>query len=219
MQPHTPMLANHRVGGQLRRKQMLKMQTLDPNTVVANISQMLGRLLGENIHITLHLDANLGQIQADPTQLEQVLVNMAVNARDAMPNGGHLVIETCNTEIDQRSSLAQGVPPGRYVVLVITDTGCGMDESTRLSAFEPFFTTKEVGKGTGLGLSMVLGVVQQSGGTVTVYSEHTNEARKYRDDACWVSGLAGPRFDAHPNHREKRYLRGGHSNFLCALAE
>jgi two-component system, cell cycle sensor histidine kinase and response regulator CckA len=153
------------------RKQILQPQTLELNTVVSNIGQMLRRLLGEDIQIALHLDGALGQIQADPTQLEQVLVNMAVNARDAMPHGGQLVIETHNTEVSRELAFAPGIPPGPYVVLVVTDTGCGMDEATKARVFEPFFTTKEVGKGTGLGLSMALGVVQQSGGTVTVYSE------------------------------------------------
>src|SRR5581483_3995137 len=153
------------------RKQILKPQFLELNTVVSNISQMLRRLLGEDIKISLHLDAGLGQVQADPTQLEQVLVNLAVNARDAMPTGGQLVIESHNIDLEEQNALLQGVPPGRYVLLEVSDTGCGMDEATKARVFEPFFTTKEVGKGTGLGLSMVLGVVQQSGGTVTIYSE------------------------------------------------
>lgn len=153
------------------RKQILKPQVLQLNSVVSDISQMLRRLLGEDIHISLHLDADLGQVQADPTQLEQVLINLAVNARDAMPDGGQLVIESHNVELDARTAALQGVPEGRYVVLEVSDTGCGMDEKTKSRVFEPFFTTKEVGKGTGLGLSMVLGVVQQSGGTVTIYSE------------------------------------------------
>jgi PAS domain S-box-containing protein len=153
------------------RKQILNPQILDLNTVVSDISQMLRRLLGEDIEILLHLDPDLGQVRADPTQLEQVLVNLAVNARDAMPHGGQLVIETHNRELDQHSALLAGVPPGRYVVLEASDTGCGMDEATQVRVFEPFFTTKDVGKGTGLGLSTVLGIVQQSGGTVTVYSE------------------------------------------------
>lgn len=153
------------------RKQVLQVQTLELNTVVSNMGRMLRRLLGEDIQISLHLDAALGQIQADPTQLEQVLLNLAVNARDAMPHGGKLVIETYNAELTNKSALLHGIPWGHYAVLVVSDTGCGMDEATKAHVFEPFFTTKEVGKGTGLGLSMVLGVVQQSGGTVTVYSE------------------------------------------------
>ncbi len=153
------------------RKQILKPQVLELNSVVSSISRMLQRLIGEDIQVSLHLDANLGQIQADPTQLEQVLINLAVNARDAMPTGGQLVIETHNIELDGHMAPLQGVPPGDYVLLVVSDTGCGMDEQTKTRVFEPFFTTKEVGKGTGLGLSMVFGVVQQSGGTVTIYSE------------------------------------------------
>ncbi len=153
------------------RKQILQTQTVQLNGVVSNISQMLRRLLGEDIEISLELDEDLGQILADPTQLEQVLVNLSVNARDAMPQGGQLVIETRNIELDEQSASLEGVRSGKYVLLVVNDTGCGMDEATKCRVFEPFFTTKEVGKGTGLGLSMVLGVVQQSGGTVTVYSE------------------------------------------------
>lgn len=153
------------------RKQILNPQILDLNGVVSNISRMLGRLVGEDIQLALHLDTDLGRIQADPGQLEQVLVNLAVNARDAMPTGGQLVIETHNVDLDDHAATLQGVPPGRYAVLVVSDTGCGMDEQTKARVFEPFFTTKEVGKGTGLGLSMVFGVVKQSGGTVTIYSE------------------------------------------------
>ncbi len=153
------------------RKQILLPRTLELNSVVSNISQMIHRLLGEDIEVALHLDPSTGQVQADVTQLEQVLLNLAVNARDAMPHGGQLIMETQNCEIDQRAAALQEVPPGQYVLLAVSDTGCGMDEATKARVFEPFFTTKSVGKGTGLGLSMVLGVVQQSGGTVTVYSE------------------------------------------------
>jgi hypothetical protein len=153
------------------RKQILQMQTVRLNAIVSNISTMLRRLLGEDIEIVLHLEDGLGEILADPTQLEQVLLNLSVNARDAMPQGGQLTIETCNVELDPESALLEDIAPGKYVQLVVSDTGRGMDEATRSKVFEPFFTTKEVGKGTGLGLSMVLGVVQQSGGTITVDSE------------------------------------------------
>lgn len=153
------------------RKQILQPQTLALNTVITNISQMLNRVLGEDIHIALHLDSGLGQVQADVTQLEQVLMNLAVNARDAMPKGGQLVIETRNCELEEQQALLLGAAPGSYVALSVSDTGSGMDEATKNRIFEPFFTTKEVGKGTGLGLSMVLGVVQQSGGAISVYSE------------------------------------------------
>ena len=153
------------------RKQILKPRILELNSVISNISQMLNRLLGEDIQISLHEAADLGNVQADPTQLEQILINLAVNARDAMPTGGQLVIETQNVDLDDHTAALEGVPAGRYVALVVSDTGCGMDEETKARVFEPFFTTKEVGKGTGLGLSMVFGVVKQSGGTVTIYSE------------------------------------------------
>ena len=153
------------------RKQVLKPQILDLNTIVSNISEMLRRLLGEDIEVSLHLSTELGQVRADPAQLEQALINLAVNARDAMPAGGRLVIETHNRELDQHSGSVAGVPAGRYVVLEISDTGSGMSDAVKAKVFEPFFTTKEPGKGAGLGLSMVLGVVQQSGGTVTLYSE------------------------------------------------
>jgi PAS domain S-box-containing protein len=153
------------------RKQILQPQTLLLNDVIGNIVQMLERVLGEDIKVDLLLDSDLGQVQADVTQLEQVLLNLAVNARDAMPHGGQLVIETHNCELQQQQASLQGLPPGHYVVLSVSDTGCGMDEVTKSRIFEPFFTTKEVGKGTGLGLSMVLGVVQQSEGAISVYSE------------------------------------------------
>ncbi len=153
------------------RKQILKPQILELNYVVSNISRMLRRLVGEDVQISLHMNEGLGQVEADLSQLEQVLVNLAVNARDAMPMGGNLVIETHQADIDEAGAVVNGVPAGNYVVIVVSDTGCGMDEATKARIFEPYFTTKEVGKGTGLGLSMVFGVVKQSGGTVTVYSE------------------------------------------------
>ena len=153
------------------RQQILKPELLDLNSVAANVSQTLDRLLGDDIQICLHLDANLGQVQADPAQLEHVLVNLALNARDAMPKGGQVVIETHNVDLSHQAATLQGIPPGRYVLLVVSDTGCGMDEITKARVFEPFFTTKGMGKSKGLGLAMVFGVVKQSGGTVTVYSE------------------------------------------------
>lgn len=153
------------------RKQILSPQILDLNAVVSKISQTLRRLLGDDIKVLLDLDSDLGRVRADPTQLEQILINLAVNARDAMPHGGLLTIRTHNSELDNSSNSSAGIPPGRYVVLTVTDTGCGMDESTRIRVFEPFLTSKAASKGTGLGLATVLGVVQQSGGTVTVHSE------------------------------------------------
>jgi two-component system, cell cycle sensor histidine kinase and response regulator CckA len=155
----------------LSRKQSLHPEILNPNTVVSNIYQALRKLLGDDMEISLQLGHALGEVYADPVQLAQILVNLAGNARDAMPKGGNFAIETRNCELDENFAPLVGVPPGHYVVIALSDTGCGMDEATAARVFEPFFTTREVNKGSGLGLAVTLGVVQQSGGTVTVCSE------------------------------------------------
>jgi PAS domain S-box-containing protein len=154
------------------RKQILEPKELDLNRALLRTSEMLRRLIGEHITLDVKLDPALGHVLADENQIEQVILNLVVNARDAMPEGGHLTLTTCNAEVDE-STAPRRLPlaPGRYVMLTVGDTGVGMDEETRLRAFEPFFTTKEAGKGTGLGLSTVYGIVQQSGGFVWVYSE------------------------------------------------
>ena len=154
------------------RKQLLQPIALNLNQVAEGVERMLRRILGEDIEFVQVLAPDLGVTRADPGQIEQVLMNLVVNARDAMSEGGKLTIETSNVEInDADAALYVAVKPGSYVRVVVTDTGCGMDEQTKTQIFEPFFTTKEKGKGTGLGLSTVYGIVKQSGGTICVTSE------------------------------------------------
>jgi two-component system, cell cycle sensor histidine kinase and response regulator CckA len=154
------------------RRQAHKPRVLDLNNAVVDMARMLRRLIGEDIELVTHLSADRVRVMADPMQLEQVLMNLAVNARDAMPRGGLLTLETEAVTLD--GSTPEGhvqMPAGDYVLLAVSDTGCGMDEETRKRLFEPFFTTKDPGKGTGLGLSTVYGIVKQSGGFIFVDSE------------------------------------------------
>ena len=154
------------------RKQVLQPKIIDANTVVGEIERMLGRLIGEDIRLMVERDKSLWPVRADPGQLGQVLMNLAVNARDAMPNGGVLTIETANLELASPIVHRHGVvPPGSYVVIRVSDTGSGIEEEVQEHVFDPFFTTKQLGRGTGLGLSTVYGIVTQSGGHVQLQSE------------------------------------------------
>jgi signal transduction histidine kinase/CheY-like chemotaxis protein len=154
------------------RKQVLQPVVLDLNGVVGNIGEMLKRLIGEDIVLVTILDPALGRVKADPGQIEQVIMNLAVNARDAMPQGGRLTLETASVELDAvYASQRVEARPGPHVMLALSDTGIGMDSETQARIFEPFFTTKGPGKGTGLGLATVYGIVKQSGGNIWVYSE------------------------------------------------
>jgi two-component system, cell cycle sensor histidine kinase and response regulator CckA len=154
------------------RRQILAPKVLDLNTVVANMNKLLQRLIGEDVQLVTRPAGDLGRIKADPNQIEQVIMNLAVNSRDAMPQGGTLTIATSNVLLDKNDVARHlGLQPGAYVVLSVTDTGCGMDQETQSHLFEPFFTTKEQGKGTGLGLSTTYGIVKQSGGYIWVESD------------------------------------------------
>jgi two-component system, cell cycle sensor histidine kinase and response regulator CckA len=181
-----PLLANlqevRRAGGRaasltrqllaLSRKQVLSPEVLNLNGVIDNVEKMLRRLIGEDVTLATNLAEDLGMVKADIGQLEQVLMNLTVNARDAMPRGGKLSIETRNIMVDQHLAARRpGMAPGPYLLLTVSDTGTGMDRETQDQIFDPFFTTKEQGKGTGLGLSTVYGIVKQSGGHIEVYSE------------------------------------------------
>ncbi len=154
------------------RKQMLKLEVVSLNDVIGGLETMLRRLIGEDIQLLIAPAEDLGAVKADPAQIEQVLMNLVVNARDAMPQGGGLTIETLNADLGEEYAEDHLlVQAGRYVMFAVSDTGIGMDEATCGQAFEPFFTTKEEGKGTGLGLSTVYGIVKQSGGNISVDSE------------------------------------------------
>jgi len=154
------------------RQQVLEPKVLDLNEIVPKTMKLVRRLIGENITLNMSMDPALGRVKADPGQIEQVIMNLAVNARDAMPQGGQLAIETTNVQLNDTSlSHQDALSPGPYVMLAIRDTGCGMDADTQARMFEPFFTTKELGRGTGLGLSTVYGIVKQSGGRLAVSSK------------------------------------------------
>lgn len=186
------------------RKQVISPQILELNTIVVEIEKLLGRLIGEHIEFSYSLHPALNRVRVDPIQVEQIIVNLVLNARDAMPQGGKISIETGNVDIGEGfSSKGAHVPPGKYVVLVISDNGSGMDEHTQNRIFEPFYTTKELGKGTGLGLATVYGIVKQSGGTIWVYSE-PGQGTTFK--------IYFPRFEASPSDYSSRNLRSENYN-------
>ncbi|MEO7652651.1 MAG: ATP-binding protein, partial [Bryobacteraceae bacterium] len=153
------------------RNQVIQPTTIDLNEQVAAMDQMLRRVIGEDIELVTSMAPNLELVKADPGQMQQVILNLVVNARDAMPKGGKLLIETANVVIgDEYARHHVNFQPGNYAMIAVSDTGCGMDEQTQSQMFEPFFTTKEKGKGTGLGLSTVYGIVRQSGGHIWHHS-------------------------------------------------
>jgi len=192
------------------RRQVLAPKVLELNGVVANMDKMLRRLIGEDVELATTLHAEAGAVNADPGQLEQVLLNLVVNARDAMPGGGRVLIETTRALLrDELVERRHRLPPGDYACLAVTDSGAGMDESTQAHLFEPFFTTKEVGKGTGLGLATVYGIVKQSGGYIWVYSE-PGRGTTVRVYLPRVPGAAEPPLPAP----ELPALRGGHETVL-----
>ncbi len=154
------------------RRQVAMPRVVDLNELVRNIEKMLRRIIGEDVRLELQLDPAVPPVEVDPGHIDQVIMNLAVNSRDAMPDGGRLMIETARVELSEEYASSHVTPaPGAYAVLTVSDTGIGMDAATRAHIFEPFFTTKEQGRGTGLGLSIVYGIIKQNGGEILVYSE------------------------------------------------
>jgi PAS domain S-box-containing protein len=192
------------------RRQVLEPRVLDLNDVLRGLEKMLRRILREDVELVWSLAPDLGTVMADPGQIEQVIMNLVVNARDAMPSGGQLRIESSNVNLDDSYGARHvGVSPGSYVALAITDTGCGMDSDTQERIFEPFFTTKEKGKGTGLGLPMAYGIVRQTGGSINAYSE-LGRGSTFK---VYLPRLLDPRLEPHTPVQGKP-VRGGTETIL-----
>jgi two-component system cell cycle sensor histidine kinase/response regulator CckA len=192
------------------RRQVIAPQVLNLNGAVSGIEKMIHRLIGEDIELVCHLQEALGAVKVDPGQIEQVIMNLVVNSRDAMPKGGKLTIETANVELDETYCRSHvGAVPGRYVMLAVSDTGVGMDKQAQSHIFEPFFTTKEKGKGTGLGLATVHGIVKQSGGHLGVYSE-AGKGATFKVYLPRVEGEATPT----QSSKKAKKVRGGSETIL-----
>jgi DNA-binding NarL/FixJ family response regulator len=188
------------------RQQVLQPEVIDLNEIVSNMERLLTRVIGEDVELATVQASDLGRVFADPSQCEQIIMNLAVNARDAMPNGGKLTIATANVDIAPEASVARELPAGQYVLLAVSDTGTGMDPVTLARVFEPFYTTKEQGKGTGLGLSMVYGIVKQSDGEIRITSQLGQgtafEIYLPLADGGEVAPKLGPRGDLLPRGTE-----------------
>lgn len=198
------------------RRQVFHPQVVDLNAIVAETERFLARVINEHIEFHTALDPSLGRVTVDPIQIEQVIINLVLNARDAMPEGGKLTIETSNLDLeaDHHSKLSQ-IPAGKYVLLTLTDTGCGMNEETQNRIFEPFYTTKEMGKGTGLGLATVYGIVKQSGGFIWVYSEE-GRGTTFK---IYLPRVAAPLTEERPGRRHVEIAKGTETILLVEDAE
>ena len=188
------------------RQKIVHPQVVDLNRVVLDLEPMLRRLIGEDLDLEVVTDRRLGAVKADPGQVGQIIMNLVVNARDAMPQGGRLTLKTAPVELKKSRHTRFGLaPPGAYVMLVVADTGVGMDEATQAHVFEPFFTTKEPGKGTGLGLSTVYGIVRQSGG----YLDLASEPGAGSTFTIYLPRLEADRFATQGEDPHHRQLPGG----------
>jgi len=198
------------------RRQVIHPQVVDLNSIIAETEKLLGRLVDENIEFYTALDPALGRVRVDPVQIEQVILNLVLNARDSMPEGGKLTIETRNVDLEDPHQCKHSlIPAGQYVLLAMTDSGCGMNEETQSRIFEPFYTTKEFGKGTGLGLATVYGIVKQSGGFIWVYSEE-GRGTTFK---IYLPRIASPLTAARAGRRNSDFIRGTETILVVEDAE